>query len=86
MRHVDAGLAQQIYTVQQTVLLAIDHTLDACLYDEFRAFDARRRGDVECRAVAAVVGARHFGYGVGLGVQNVWEGTVVLVLAVVVES
>ena len=52
--HFDAGSFQQIDSVGESVFLAIDHSYDASLDDEFCAFDAWRRCHIQCGTFAAV--------------------------------
>ena len=74
--HLDACAAQQVNTVVHAVILAEHHAPDAGLDDEFAALHAGRGGDIQGRAVAAVVAARHLGDGVGLGMQDIGLGMV----------
>ena len=62
-------------------MFRIDHSLDACLNDEFGTFDAGRGSDIEGGTVAGVVGTCQFGDGVGLGMKHVGLGHVAVVLA-----
>ena len=83
---LDAGAAEELDAVVEAVLLVVDDALDAGLDDELGALDAGRGGDVERGTVAVVAAAGELGDGVGLGVENVGLGDVVVVLADVLEA
>ena len=82
----DSGSFQEFDAVAEAVFLAIDHALDACLDNEFRALDAGRGRDVDGGSVAVVVRAGELRDGVGLGVEHVGFCQSVFVFADVLES
>ena len=84
--HGDAGTAQEVGTVRQAVLPAVDNALDACLYDEFGTLYAGRVGDVEGGTVRIVARACNLGDGIGFGMKHIGVGDVVVVLAHVGET
>ena len=81
-----ACAAKELQTVVQPVCLGIYDAFDACLYDEFGAFDAGGGGDVERGAIAGVVGTCQLGDGIGFGMQDVGLGHVAVVFANVFEA
>ena len=83
-RHVDdfdSDLAEKVETVADSVELGKDDPSDSGLYYEFGTLHAGRGRDVERTAVARVVATRHLGDRVRFGVENVWEGDPLRVLA-----
>lgn len=84
--YLDPCPAQEFYSVCQPVLACVDHSSDASLYDEFGAFHTGRVCDVECATVAVIVASGYFSDGVGLCVEHVGFGEVVIVFAYIFES
>ena len=86
MFHIDVGTAQQVDAVGEAVVLAVYDTADASLDDEFGTLDAGRGGYVDGGTVAVVVAAGELRDGIGLSVEDVGLGDVVVVLADILES
>lgn len=81
-----SGATEQVDTVGDTVEFVENDPCDARLDNELGAVETWRGGDVERGTVARIVGSRHFGDGICLGVEDIGFGETRLVLANVFKT
>ena len=77
---------QQFASLLRPVFLGVNHPPDAGLDDEFRTFDARRRGNVYRRPLAAVRRSCDLRNRIRLGMEDVGLGQSVGVLADILKA
>ena len=82
----DAGAAEEIDTISETILTGVDDALDATLDDEFGTLYAWAIGDVEGSAIARIVALGNLGDGIGFGMEDVGLGAIVFGLAIVLKA
>lgn len=86
MHALHAGMAQQLDAIGDAVQFIENYATDASLYYQFGAFHTGRRRDIERRAVAAIVAARHFSDCISLGMKDIGLSVAGVVLTHVLKS
>ena len=83
---LDTSTLQQVDTVGETILLTIHHTADPSLYNQLGTLDTRRGRDVNRRAVAVVVATCQLRDGIGLCMEYIGLGDIIVVLAHILKT
>lgn len=82
----DLRSLEEVDTIGEPILLAVDDTLDTGLDNELGALYTRRCSDVERGAVGVVAAPGEFRYGIGLGMEDIGLGDVILILADILKT